>query len=54
MTSARGVKFGQTKPTPTAVTDVLPDEPGGYRGYQALFGARYGAPQTTCHVYRSG
>ncbi len=43
--SARGVKFGQTSPTPTAVTDSLPDEPGGYSGYQGLFGHRYVAPQ---------
>ncbi len=38
---ATGVKFGQTTATPTAVADVLPDEPGGYNGYQALFGHRY-------------
>ena len=25
--------------------DVLPDEPGGYSGFQALFGHRYVAPQ---------
>jgi len=43
--TATGVKFGQTSPTPTAVTDALPDEPGGYQGYQALFGHRYIAPQ---------
>jgi hypothetical protein len=43
--SARGVKFGQTSPSPTAVTDTLPDEPGGYSGYQGLFGHRYVAPQ---------
>jgi hypothetical protein len=43
--SARGVKFGQTSPSPTAVTDSLPDEPGGYSGYQGLFGHRYVAPQ---------
>ena len=42
---ARGVKFGQTSPSPTAVTDSLPDEPGGYPGFQGLFGARYVAPQ---------
>ena len=29
----------------TAVSDVLPDEPGGYNGFQALFGHRYVAPQ---------
>jgi hypothetical protein len=43
--SAKGVKYGETTATPTAVTDSLPDEPGGYTGYQALFGARYVAPQ---------
>ena len=43
--SAKGVKFGQTSPSPTAVTDSLPDEPGGYSGYQGLFGHRYVAPQ---------
>jgi hypothetical protein len=43
--SAQGVKFGQTTPSPTAVPDVLPDEPGGYNGFQALFGHRYVAPQ---------
>lgn len=42
---ATGVKFGQTTPSPTAVSDVLPDEPGGYSGFQALFGHRYVAPQ---------
>ena len=39
------MKFGQTKPTHTAVPDLLPDEPGGYTGFQALFGHRYIAPQ---------
>ncbi len=43
--SATSVKFGQTSPSPTAVTDSLPDEPGGYSGYQGLFGHRYVAPQ---------
>ena len=43
--SATGVKFGQTQPTPTAVADTLPNEPLGYQGYQALFGHRYVAPQ---------
>jgi hypothetical protein len=42
---ATAVKFGETKPTRTAVADLLPDEPGGYHGYQALFGSRYIAPQ---------
>ena len=39
------MKFGQTTPSPTAVADLLPTEPGGYDGYQALFGAQYVAPQ---------
>jgi hypothetical protein len=43
--NAQGVKFGQTAPSPTAVSDLLPDEPGGYQGYQGLFGHRYVAPQ---------
>ena len=43
--SATGVKFGQTQPSPTASPDVLPDEPGGYSGFQVLFGHRYVAPQ---------
>ncbi len=43
--SAQGVKYGQTSPSPTAVSDALPNEPGGYNGYLALFGHRYVAPQ---------
>ncbi|HEX4700932.1 MAG TPA: hypothetical protein VH352_02285, partial [Pseudonocardiaceae bacterium] len=42
---AKGIKFGQTTPSPTAAPDLLPDQPGGYNGFQALFGARYTAPQ---------
>src|ERR1022692_2933837 len=42
---AKAVKFGQTKPSATAVADLLPHEAGGYTGYQALFGHRYIAPQ---------
>ena len=42
---AQGVKFGQTSPSSTAVSDLLPDEPGGYTGFQGLFGHRYVAPQ---------
>ena len=55
--TARGVKFGQTTPSPTAVTDSLPSEPGGYTGYQGLFGHRYVAPQLgagTPSVTRNG
>ncbi len=43
--TAKAVKYGQTSPSPTAVPDVLPDEPGGYNGFQALFGHKYIAPQ---------
>jgi hypothetical protein len=43
--TAKGVKFGQTSPSATAVTDTLPQEPGGYSGFQGLFGHRYVAPQ---------
>jgi len=31
-------------PANSAVVDLLPDEPGGYTGYQALFGSKYIAP----------
>jgi len=54
---AQGVKFGQSTPSPTAVSDLLPDEPGGYQDYQALFGHRYVAPQLgagTPNVSRNG
>ena len=43
--NAQGVKFGQTTPSPTASPDLLPNEPGGYSGFQGLFGHRYVAPQ---------
>ncbi|MBV9444398.1 MAG: hypothetical protein JO345_00635 [Streptosporangiaceae bacterium] len=55
--TAKGIKFGQSAATPTAVTDSLPDEPGGYTGYQALFGHRYVAPQLgagTANLSRNG
>ena len=42
---AAAVKFGETAPSSTAVPDLLPTEPGGYHGYQALFGHKYIAPQ---------
>ena len=42
---AKGVKFGQSSPSATATSDLLPDEPGGYNGYEALFGHKYVAPQ---------
>jgi hypothetical protein len=43
--NAQAVRGNQTTPSPTAVPDLLPTEPGGYTGYQGLFGARYVAPQ---------
>jgi hypothetical protein len=43
--NAQGIKFGQTSPSLTASPDLLPDEPGGYTGFQGLFGHRYVAPQ---------
>ena len=55
--NATGVKYGQTSPTHTAAADALPDEPGGYSGYQGLFGHRYVAPQLgagTANVTRNG
>src|SRR4051794_26487697 len=42
---ARAVKFGQTAPSPSAAVDSLPTEPGGYNGFQGLFGAKYVMPQ---------
>ena len=42
---AKAVKYGETAPSHTAVPDLLPDQPGGYTGYQALFGHKYVAPQ---------
>jgi hypothetical protein len=55
--NAQGIKFGQTAPSSTAVSDLLPDEPGGYTGFQALFGHRYVAPQIgagTSNLTRNG
>jgi hypothetical protein len=43
--TAQAVKFGQTSPSASASPDLLPNEPGGYAGFQALFGHRYVAPQ---------
>lgn len=43
--TAQAVKYDQTSPSHTAVADVLPDEPGGYDGYQAVFGNKYLQPQ---------
>jgi hypothetical protein len=43
--TAQDVKYGQTTPSPSASSDLLPQEPGGYNGFQALYGHRYVAPQ---------
>jgi hypothetical protein len=43
--TAKADRGNQTTSSPTAVTDSLPQEPGGYTGFQALFGHRYIAPQ---------
>ena len=40
-----GKRGNQTTVSNTAVTDSLPDEPGGYNGFQAVFGHRYLTPQ---------
>ena len=54
---AQAVKFGQTSPSNSAAADLLPNEPGGYNGYQALFGHKYVAPQLgagTANLSRNG
>jgi hypothetical protein len=43
--NAEAVKYGQTTPSHTQTPDLLPNEPGGYSGYDALFGHKYVAPQ---------
>ncbi len=55
--TATGVKFGATSATHTQVPDLLPDQPGSYTGFDALFGHRYVAPQLgagTANVSRNG
>jgi hypothetical protein len=55
--SASAVKYGQTTPSATETPDLLPQEPGGYTGYEALFGHRYLAPQLgagTSNLSRNG
>jgi hypothetical protein len=52
--TARAVKYGATEPSGTAVADVLPDEPGGYSGYQALFGHKYLQPQLRAAATSNG
>ncbi|MBV9659568.1 MAG: hypothetical protein JO337_00260 [Acidimicrobiales bacterium] len=44
-TTAQAQKFGETGTSSTAAADVLPDEPGGYNGFQAVFGHKYLQPQ---------
>ncbi len=44
-TSAQGDRGNDTTPSATAVPDLLPDEPGGYNGFQAVFGSKYLTPQ---------
>ena len=51
---AQAVKFGETTASPTAVTDTLPDEPGGYNGFQALFGSKYLTPQLSAAANSGG
>jgi len=51
---AEAVKFGQTTPSHTAVTDSLPDEPGGYVDFQALFGSKYLTPQLAAAANSGG
>jgi hypothetical protein len=43
--NAQADRGSETTPSPTAQPDLLPTEPGGYDGFQGLFGARYVAPQ---------
>ncbi len=52
--SAQAVKYGESDPSSTAVADVLPDEPGGYAGFQALFGHRYLQPQLAAAANSGG
>ena len=42
--NAEAVKYGQTTASHTAVADLLPSEPAGYSGYQAVFGHKYLQP----------
>jgi hypothetical protein len=43
--NAQAMKYGRSTASASAVADQLPTEPGGYSGFQALFGHRYVAPQ---------
>jgi hypothetical protein len=52
--TASAVKYGQTSPSPTAVADLLPSEPQGYSGFQAVFGHKYLQPQLSQAANASG
>src|SRR5215469_8087223 len=55
--SAMAPRGNEATPSATAVSDLLPNEPGGYDGFQALFGHRYVAPQLgagTANLSRNG
>ena len=52
--TAQGVKYNQSSPSSTAVTDSLPDEPGGYTGFQGLFGHKYLQPQLVAAANAGG
>ena len=43
--NAEAVKFGQTTASHTEVPDLLPDQPGGYNGFNEVLGHRYVAPE---------
>src|SRR5262245_11072330 len=43
-TNAMAVKYNPTTPSPSAVPEVLPDEPGGYSNFLAVHGSRYLTP----------
>ena len=49
---AQGSSFCSTDSRP--VNDVLPDEPGGYSGFQAVFGHKYLQPQLKAAANSSG
>ena len=56
-TSATGDRGNETTPSATEQPDLLPDEPGGYNGFEALFGHKYVAPQLgagTASLSRNG
>ena len=53
-TTAQAVKYGQANPSSTAASDSLPSEPGGYNGYQAVFGHKYLQSQLAQAANESG